>query len=43
MRAGEIEEDQNPCTYPAELREAIELSDEQCGGDLGRMLPRQYK
>jgi hypothetical protein len=43
MRSGQIEEDQNPCTYPAWLREVIELSDEQCRGELGRALATQYE
>jgi hypothetical protein len=42
LEAGEIHEDQNPCTYPADLREDIGLTDSQCAGELGRMLARQY-
>ncbi len=42
LLAEEIKEEQNPCTYPAELREIIELSDEQCDGALGQTLAKQY-
>lgn len=43
VRAGEIEAGENPCTYPPALREIIGLTDEQCDGELGRRLERQYK
>jgi hypothetical protein len=43
LRAGEIREEQNPCTYPADLRAVIELSDEDCAGELGRVLEEQYE
>jgi hypothetical protein len=42
LEAREIQEDQNPCTYPAALRQTIGLSAAQCAGQLGRMLARQY-
>lgn len=42
LEAGRIEQDQNPCTYPADLREVIELSDAQCDGELGEVLKEQY-
>ncbi len=42
LKAGEIHEGQNPCTYPAALRAVIELSDEQCAGELGRVLAEQF-
>ena len=42
LETGLIEEDQNPCTYPADLREVIELSDDECAGELGRALAEQY-
>ncbi len=42
VKAGEIREEQNPCSYPAYLREIIELTDEQCAGELGQKLAEQY-
>lgn len=42
LKAGEIREEQTPCTYPAALREVIGLSDEHCAGELGRTLAAQY-
>ena len=42
VNAGHIHQGQNPCTYPRELRDVIELSDDRCSGAVGETLAEQY-